>query len=179
MPELPAVCVGSGSRLSFVQRLDRHLDRSAAIAPEDLWCRDPAGRLPLPGHAGSGRVRFETHTLGSQLDELYREARCVVAPAFDEDYGLTAIEAMAAGAPLVVCEDGGSLAEIVAQTGAGLVVPPHHQAIADAVRRIADDASFAARLGAAGRAAVEHRFTWPKAFDQLDKAIERVMTVAR
>ncbi len=100
----------------------------------------------------------------------------MVAPAFDEDYGLTAIEAMAWGAPLVVCDDGGSLAEIVSQTGAGLVVKPHHHAISDAVRRIAYDDKLAAQLGAAGRAAAEHRFTWPNAFDQLRVAITRVMS---
>ena len=131
--------------------------------------------MPRMGPAGTGRVRFVSHVLGNELERLYREARCVVAPAFDEDYGLTAIEAMAWGAPLVVCEDGGSLAELVSQTGAGEVVAPDHRAISDAVRRIAYDPELARHYGAAGREAVEHRFTWSAAFEQLDVALERIV----
>ncbi len=130
--------------------------------------------MPRMGPAGTGRVRFVSHVLGNELERLYREARCVVAPAFDEDYGLTAIEAMAWGAPLVVCEDGGSLAELVSQTGAGEVVAPDHRAISDAVRRIAYDPELARHYGAAGREAVEHRFTWSAAFEQLDDALQAV-----
>lgn len=174
LPELPAICVGSGNRLGFVQRIDRHLDRGATIEAEELWCREPAGRLPLPGRPGSGRVQFLTHTLGRELDELYATALCVVAPAYDEDYGLTAIEAMSWGTPVVVCDDGGSLAELVKETGAGLVVPPDHVAIGDAVRRLSYDRVLSARLGDFGRAAVQHRFTWPRAFDQLQSALGRV-----
>ena len=174
LPEVPAICVGTGDRLGFVQRIDRHLDRGATIAAEELWCREPAGRLPLPGRPGSGRVQFLTHTTGRELDELYATALCVVAPAYDENYGLTAIEAMSWGTPLVVCDDGGSLAELVKETGAGLVVPPEHVAIGDAVRRLSYDRVLSARLGDFGRAAVQHRFTWPRAFDQLQSALGRV-----
>jgi glycosyltransferase involved in cell wall biosynthesis len=177
LPEVPAICVGSGNRLGFVQRIDRHLDRGATIEAEELWCREPAGRLPLPGRPGSGRVQFLTHTLGRELDELYATALCVVAPAYEEDYGLTAIEAMSWGTPVVVCDDGGSLAELVKETGAGLVVPPDHNAIGDAVRTISYDRVLSARLGDYGRAAVQHRFTWARAFDQLQSALSRVVLV--
>ncbi len=174
LPEVPAICVGTGDRFGFVQRIDRHLDRGATIAAEELWCREPAGRLPLPGRPGSGRVQFLTHTTSRELDELYATALCVVAPAYDENYGLTAIEAMSWGTPVVVCDDGGSLAELIRETGAGLVVPPEHTAIGDAVRRLSYDRVLSARLGDYGRAAVQHRFTWPRAFDQLQSALGRV-----
>lgn len=174
VPEVPSVCVGAGALLGRVQQLDRYLDRGASIPPEELWLRPTSASMPRMGPAGAGRVRFVSHVLGNELERLYREARCVVAPAFDEDYGLTAIEAMAWGAPLVVCEDGGSLAELVSQTGAGEVVEPDHRAISDAVRRIAYDPELARHYGAAGREAVEHRFTWSAAFEQLDDALEAV-----
>ena len=51
------------------------------------------------------------------LARLYREAPCVVAPALDEDYGLTAIEAMRSRPPVIVCRDGGGLAEHGAPRG--------------------------------------------------------------
>jgi len=175
VPELPAVCVGAGALLTRAQQLDQYLDRGGSIPPDDLWLRPTAAGMPRLGRAGQGRVTFVTHVLANELEHLYRQARCVVAPAFDEDYGLTAIEAMAWGAPLVVCADGGSLAEIVSQTGAGMVVPPDHRAISDAVRRIVYDPELARHYGEAGREALEHRFTWPEAFEQLDAALDSVM----
>ena len=60
----------------------------------------------------------------ARLTQLYREAPCVVAPAYEEDYGLTAVEAMRFGAPVVVCRDGGGLAAIVSDGVDGFVVDP-------------------------------------------------------
>jgi glycosyltransferase involved in cell wall biosynthesis len=80
-------------------------------------------------------------------------AVCVVAPAYDEDYGLTAIEAMAAGTPVIVCRDGGGLVELVDDGVTGLVVEPTGAAIAAAIRTLVDDPELARRLGEQGREA--------------------------
>ena len=100
-----------------------------------------------------------------------------MAPALDEDYGLTVIEAMAWGAPVVVCEDGGSLAELVrrhrARGWSSLLGP---QAIADAVHLLADDDRLAAGFRAAGRQAARDHFGWPNAFRQVADAIQLVMS---
>jgi glycosyltransferase involved in cell wall biosynthesis len=174
VPEVKAICVGTGNRLAFAQRIDRHLDRGETLDPEALWLRPPNGDLPFLGRPGAGHVEFLHLALSRQLDQLYRQAYCVVAPALDEDYGLTAIEAMAWGTPVVVCDDGGSLAEIVSESGAGEVVGKSHKDIGDAIRRIVYDRDRAAKMGERGRAAVQHRFTWPRAFDQLQTALSRV-----
>ena len=60
----------------------------------------------------------------ARLAQLYREAPCVVAPAYEEDYGLTAVEAMRFGTPVIVCRDGGGLPGIVRHGFDGLVVEP-------------------------------------------------------
>jgi len=74
-------------------------------------------------------------------------------PLFETVIPSKIFEAMAMGIPLVHGVRGESAA-IVAEAGAGIVVPPEDaQAIAAALVRIADDPALAARLGGAGREA--------------------------
>jgi glycosyltransferase involved in cell wall biosynthesis len=110
----------------------------------------------------------------ADLVARYRNSSCVVAPAYLEDYGLTALEGMAFGKPVIVCTDGGYLARLVIDGVNGLVVDPDPRALADAIRRIDDDAAWAKQLGEAGRA-VAAEFTWDRALTELDAGIELVM----
>jgi glycosyltransferase involved in cell wall biosynthesis len=173
--DLPAICVGAGSRIDWVRRIDE-LARSVDDAdPLDLWRARNHGDPPLPGRTADGIVDFVSYAPHAQLAALYRRAVCLVAPALDEDYGLTVIEAMAHGVPVVVCDDGGSLVELTEDAGAGIVVEPTPAAIAAGVRRLAEDRGLAARCRAAGLAAAR-TFTWPRAMDQLEAALEQVAT---
>lgn len=82
-----------------------------------------------------------------------RAAVCAVPSVWEEPFGLVAVEALAAGRPVVASRTGG-LARIVADGETGLLVPPG-DAGALAVRPLAralDDPAARARLGAAGRA---------------------------
>ena len=165
------------SRHEFPKRTElfveaaQHLDRWPAVCVGDGSCL--AG-IQERSHRAHGAIRFVPHAPVKELHELYTDAACVVAPAFDEDYGLTALEAMAHGVPVVVCADGGGLTELVEDAGAGLVVPAEPEAIAEAARRIADDADLAEHLGTAGLSASK-TFTWQRAFEQLRAAIHQVM----
>ncbi|MFL5383104.1 MAG: glycosyltransferase family 4 protein [Longimicrobiaceae bacterium] len=75
-----------------------------------------------------------------------------------EPFGLVIAEAMACGRPVVVSTAGGA-GEIVREGVDALGVPPGDaEALADAIRRLAEDAELRARLGAAGRARAERDF---------------------
>jgi alpha-1,3-rhamnosyl/mannosyltransferase len=82
-------------------------------------------------------------------------------PSLYEGFGLTVLEAMACGAPVVV-SDRGSLPEVVGQ--AGVIVAPDVQAVSSALGALLSDPDRAQRLGAAGaqRAAA---FTWERTAD--------------
>lgn len=97
-----------------------------------------------------------------QIVELYDRAEIAVVPSLYEGFSLPAVEAMACGVPLVATT-GGALPEVVGADGeAALLVPPNDpSALAAAMRRVLGDADLRARLGAAGRARVLTRFTWP------------------
>ncbi len=75
-----------------------------------------------------------------------------------EPFGLVIAEAMACGRAVIATAAGGA-AEIVDDRVDALAVPPGSvEALAAAIRRLAEDAELRARLGAAGRAKAERRF---------------------
>jgi glycosyltransferase involved in cell wall biosynthesis len=82
---------------------------------------------------------------------LLRDMDVMSVPVtYDEPKGLTLLEAMAAGRPIVV-PDRGSFTEIVTRTGGGVLVPPDNpDALADALLAILTDRARAAALGQAG-----------------------------
>jgi glycosyltransferase involved in cell wall biosynthesis len=95
------------------------------------------------------------------LARYYGEAQVAVVPSLYEGFSLPAVEAMACGVP-VVATTGGALPEVVGADGetAVLVPPDDPSALAGAIGRLLDSAELRARLGAAGRDRVLHRFTW-------------------
>src|SRR5207245_11240553 len=109
----------------------------------------------------------------SELAALYGSALCVVAPAYLEDYGLTALEAMAFGKPVVVCKDGGGLVDFVEDGITGFVVDPNGRALAEAVRTLADDPALARKMGAAAREA-GGGYSWGRAAEEILAGLARV-----
>ena len=65
---------------------------------------------------GDERIRFMNYVNEIDLPGLYAQAELLVLPAFDEGFGLPAIEAMACGTPVIV-SDGGALPEVVGAAG--------------------------------------------------------------
>jgi glycosyltransferase involved in cell wall biosynthesis len=112
----------------------------------------------------AGAVRFTGRVSDADLVHHLRAAALVVVPSLFEGFCLPAIEAMACATPLVATT-GGALPEVVGPDGhaALLVAPGDPQGLAVAIGRVLDDPALGARLGAAGRARVDQRFTWKAA----------------
>ena len=86
-------------------------------------------------------------------------ADVVVMPSLQEGLGVAAVEAMAAGRPVIASRVGG-LPELLDEGMAGVLVPPHDPAaLAVAIEGLLRDPARARALGAAGRERVRSRFT--------------------
>lgn len=91
-----------------------------------------------------------------------------------EGFGIALLEAAAMGLPVVAGASGG-IADAVADGETGLLVDPVDPGPAvDAVRHLLGDQRLATRLGAAGRARVERRFTWARVVDDLRAIAEEL-----
>jgi glycosyltransferase involved in cell wall biosynthesis len=105
------------------------------------------------------RVRFIENLPNEDWVALYNSAGLVVLPSFYEGFGLTVLEAMACGTP-VVCSDRGSLPEVTGDA-ALFVNPDDLDGLADAMLRALQDEPLRARLRERGFANVK-RFSWEK-----------------
>ena len=109
-----------------------------------------------------GRIVLPASHDAADVAALYRRAAAggvFVNPALHEPFGLTLIEAAAAGVPVVATQHGGP-AEIVASLGHGLLIDPHDDAaISEACLRIVTDAALHARLAAAAQHNM-HLYSW-------------------
>jgi glycosyltransferase involved in cell wall biosynthesis len=106
-------------------------------------------------------VEFVSGVTDERIVELYNSSGCAVVPSLYEGFSLPAIEAMSTGCPLVATT-GGAIPEVVGTDGETgfLVAPGDSEALAAGIRRALDDPEGAARIGAAGRERVIHRWSW-------------------
>jgi len=103
------------------------------------------------------RLRFPGFVAEEDLPALYSAADLFAHPAHFEGFGLTPLEAMACGTP-VIASDATSLPEVVGE--GGLLVPPHDErAWAEALRRVACDRTLHDWLAAQGLRQAA-RFSW-------------------
>ena len=178
LPGLNGIAVGAGGRLGYAMDLDRRFATGQLDPAGDsrsLWCVDAPWISPEAAPDTPARVHFTGQVDDDELDLLYRRALCVVAPAYLEDYGLTAVEAMSFGKPLVVCRDGGNLVNFVSHGENGYVVDAAGPAIAEAVRELASDPQRAREMGANARESAR-AFTWERGMRQIADGIELVMS---
>lgn len=106
----------AGERLLVVSELVRHKRVHVALAAAELADRPiavvgsgpdrPALESEFPRAEFLGRAGDE------QLAELYAEARAVIVPSMEE-FGITAVEAQAAGRPVVAAGVGGALETVL------------------------------------------------------------------
>ncbi|SHG04690.1 glycosyltransferase family 4 protein [Streptoalloteichus hindustanus] len=113
-------------------------------------------------HRVARSVRFTGHLSDADLAALLSAADAVVLPSRYEPFGIVALEAAAAGVPLVASTAGG-LGEVVVDGATGLSFPPGDVAgLATAVREVLDDPAAARRRARAAKARLTTDFDWDR-----------------
>ncbi|MHB1016858.1 MAG: glycosyltransferase family 4 protein [Coriobacteriia bacterium] len=159
-------------RVGYIGRLERVKGCEYFLAAASLIAeRDPAVRFVVVGSGSieaalldlaaaspvAGRIDFLGHV--PEVAPLYPLLDVVCVPSLSEAFGLSAVEALALGVPVVASAVGG-LPEVVQDGVTGRLVPPGDpSAIASAVLDILGDPERARAMGTAGADRVEDTFT--------------------
>ncbi len=135
-----------------------HPGTTLSIAGEGTqlnWLADKARR-----HRVLKATTFVGHLDHDELLRALHDTDAVVLPSHYEPFGIVALEAAAAGAPLVTSNVGG-LGEAVINGETGVSFAPRDIAgIADAVRFVLDDADPAQQRAVAARKRLTSDFDW-------------------
>jgi len=107
----------------------------------------------------SSRILFPREVAPSETPDWYAALDLFVAPQRWEGFGVTPLEAMATGVP-VVATTVGAFPELVAPDSTGALIPPSDpSAMATAIARLIDDDTLRSRLGSQARIHVMTHFT--------------------
>jgi glycosyltransferase involved in cell wall biosynthesis len=108
--------------------------------------------------AGLGNIEFMGHVHPSKLPKLYGEAVAVVVPSLCyEVFPLAVVEALAHGVP-VIARRIGALAEVVEDSGGGLLFDTAAEC-GELMQRLVDEPWLRTELATRGRAATLERWT--------------------
>ncbi|MFY1671906.1 glycosyltransferase family 4 protein [Plantactinospora sp. WMMB334] len=137
---------------------ERHPELRVVIAGDGPYRQELQEQAQRLGLAES--VRFAGFMTERQLPAVLAATDATVVPSLYEPFGMVALEAAAAGAPLAVAATGG-LAEIV-EPGVTGVTFPHSDpdALAGAVDSLLGDEVFARRVARRARTMVTERYGW-------------------
>lgn len=112
---------------------------------------------------------------GEQVAAHLRQSDIFCCPSvWQEPFGMTNLEAMACGLPIVASNVGG-IPEVF-QYGGGVLVPPGDaHALADALRKVILDREYRSRLGDQAAGAFNSHFTWPKIREQYESILAEIV----
>jgi glycosyltransferase involved in cell wall biosynthesis len=105
-----------------------------------------------------GSVRWLGFAAGARKRRLLRAATVFALPSASENFGVAVIEAMSAGAPVIVTDAVG-IAQLVRTAGAGLVTDGSLAGLTAALERLLADAGLRRAMSEAGRMAVERELS--------------------
>ena len=122
----------------------------------------------------SDRVLFTGAVTRTQVPALIRSADAVVCTPWYEPFGITSLEAMACGVPVVAAAAGG-LTDSVVHGTTGLLIPPRDPgALAAAAGKLLADPAMRAAFGEAGARRARCWYSWPRVAAQTESVYARL-----
>lgn len=143
--------------------------------PENSWSATVAGLVDDPGQFSSRfpAMEFLGHVTKDRVRDEMQQADVLVFPSLADGFGLSVLEAMACGIP-VICSRNAGVSDLVQDGVTGFIVDAGSStAIADKLRLLIDRPTRGALMGAAAR---EYALSqgWDKYNDDLLRALRQV-----
>jgi len=161
--------------LSALVMIGSKIPHEIVLVGGDGWeTKTVLGALNDPGL--SQRVRLCGFVSDAELAALYQRAALYIHPSLYEGFGLTILEAMSCGTP-VITSNRASLPEI-AGDGALLVDPTNIDEMVDAIMKVCLDKEFARQLGERGKRRALN-FSWQRAANETLAVYRKALKVRR
>jgi glycosyltransferase involved in cell wall biosynthesis len=168
--------VGWVGRMTGVKRTDDVLEalrllRERGVDAVLLMVGDGPDRDHVEQRASELGIVRHCLFLGYQEDVSgwYRAFDAMILPSANEGTPVVAIEALAAGCPVVATSVGG-VPDVVREDVDGFLVPMGDtEALAERLARLAEDPALRARMGAAGRESVPARYAVERLVGDIDE----------
>jgi glycosyltransferase involved in cell wall biosynthesis len=154
-------------RLSWKKGLDRlvhafahsHTGKLAIVGTDDEGLAPQVEKLAQDLRIAD-RVRVLARTVvGPEKERLFAAAQLFVLSSYSENFGNTVLEAMCRRVPVVVTPEVGA-AEIVRQSGAGIVAHGNAEAFGAAIDHLLDNPNLARSMGESGQRYAATHYTW-------------------
>jgi glycosyltransferase involved in cell wall biosynthesis len=117
----------------------------------------------------SGGFRYSDE----EVADLYRGATATLCLSENEPFGLTAIESMACGTPVIAVDSGG-YRDTVTHGETGMLIDPDIDQLLPAMKLLRESSVLRKRMGEAGRARVETHYRWEQHVAKLKKVLDSI-----
>jgi D-inositol-3-phosphate glycosyltransferase len=115
------------------------------------------------------------HLPHDELPAIIRTSDLLLAVPWYEPFGITVLEAMACGVPVIGSAVGGLLDTVVPGVTGLLVSRRDPSSIAAAIRLLLNDEPRRAAMGRAGAARVRELYTWERIAEQTEQSYREVV----
>lgn len=179
---------------AVAQLIERH-ERANGRAQPAITCLIVGGESPEPDPEITPEIGA-LQRLGAQLGisehliftgnqqpdtlrNFYSAGDVAVTTPWYEPFGLTPLEAMACGRPVIGADVGG-ISFTVNDGETGFLVPPRDpEALADRLQQFMANPDLRRQMGAAARTRVEAEFSWQRVADRTDALYQRLLAAHR
>ena len=164
--QVPEVCFGIAGD-NPTESLTQHEDVAAEI------------RQAIERHELSGYVRWFGAVSDAELVQLYALCDVVVLPVLDldsdvEGFGMVALEAAAAGKPVIATRCGG-LPDAVEHGASGILVEPgDYHCLSESIVTLLKDPQIGAAMGQSGRQRAVKDFSWNSVVSRYEAMFHRL-----
>ncbi|MFA6527981.1 MAG: glycosyltransferase family 4 protein [Candidatus Gracilibacteria bacterium] len=122
-----------------------------------------------------GRVKFLGTLPHEKVPDLLRSADLFVRPSRAEGFGVSFVEAMACGVPVITCPSGG-IVDFVVDGKTGIFVRPDDpKGLADAIEAVFIDIGKLEDMKVQALKMVRERYSWDKITDKVCEAYNRLI----
>lgn len=110
------------------------------------------------------------------LAKIYNKSKMTVCLAYDEPFGLTAIESQSCGVPVVAVNEAG-YRESVINEKTGFLVNRNSNLLAKKVTQLLENSELQKKLSYNARKLIEENFTWAKSVNKMEYLFRKIAKI--